>query len=217
MNKVRNQRLTTAARDRLCALFGSLWGQIAPECRDFLITAEVLKDTLIIFAETDPSIDFSPVVVAYSKAVEKDVFEKLFRPFTTSAYATAYPEATTKKDVTRSIDALKAFVAGGRELTLGDMAFCLLNLGCKLRRADHNGFADFLQTKIADLEVFCEGLSFPKRLIQYVQEYRNKSAHVAKLPKEVCMAARAFLLEQPIRLLISLEELLRESPLTEAT
>jgi hypothetical protein len=74
-----------------------------------------------------------------------------------------------------------------------------------------------LQTKVYNLDVFCDDHKFPGRLIEYTQEYRNKSAHVAKLSKDVCMAARAFLLEEPVRLLMLLEENLRPSEPDAAT
>jgi hypothetical protein len=205
VNKVREDRMTEAARDGLGALFGQLWTRLIPECRDFLVTAEVLKDSFISLTDTDPSIDFSPPVAMYSKALEKDLLERLFRPFQSFAHGHRFPVAT-RQDLARSVAALQSFVAGGRELTLGDMAFCLLNLGCKTRSADQNGFAEFLRTRLHDLEAFCDIHKFPGRLIEYVQEYRNKSAHVAKLSKDACMAARAFLLEEPIQLLILLEK-----------
>ena len=82
------------------------------------------------------------------------------------------------------------------------MAFCLLNLGCKARNAEENGFTEFLRTRLVDLDRFCDAEQFPGRLIEYSREYRNKSAHVERLSKDACMAARAFLLEEPIRLLI---------------
>jgi hypothetical protein len=192
-------------------MFGSLWEGLASECRDFLVTAEVLKDDLVSLTETDPSIDFSPAVQMYSKALEKDLLEKLFRPFALSRYAHDFPAGIAKQDIARSIASLRSFVTGGRDLTLGDMAFCLLNLGCKIRGAEQNGFAEFLRSKFTNLDAFCGDHKFPGRLIEYAQDYRNKSAHVAKLSKDACLAARAFLLEEPIRLLILLEEFLRAS------
>ena len=209
VNKVRESRNTAAARERLSGMFGTLWQSLGPECRDFLVTAEVLKDDLISLTETDPSIDFSPAVQMYSKALEKDLLEKLFRPFASSTHTHDFPPTAAKQDLARSVAALHSFVAGSRELTLGDMAFCLLNLGCKMRMVEQNEFAEFLETRVYDLDIFCDDHKFPGRLIEYAQEYRNKSAHVAKLSKDACMAARAFLLEEPIRLLILLEELLR--------
>lgn len=211
VNKVRESRNTAAARDRLSGMFGTLWEALAPECRDFLLTAEVLKDDLVSLTETDPSIDFSPAVQMYSKALEKDLLEKLFRPFASSTQAYDFPATAGKQALARSVAALQSFVTGSRELTLGDMAFCLLNLGCKMRRTEQNGFAEFLQTKVSNRDVFCDDHKFPGRLIEYAQEYRNKSAHVAKLSKDACMSARAFLLEEPIRLLILLEEFLRSA------
>jgi len=211
VNKVRESRNTAAARDRLSGMFGTLWEGLAPDCRDFLVTAEVLKDDLVSLSETDPSIDFSPAVQMYSKALERDLLDKVFRPFASSTHAHDFPATAAKQDLARSVAALQSFVTGSRELALGDMAFCLLNLGCKMRKVEQNGFAEFLQIKVYNLHVFCDDHKFPGRLIEYAQEYRNKSAHVAKLSKDACMAARAFLLEEPIRLLILLEEFLRSS------
>ncbi len=207
VNKVRENRLAAAAKESLGALLGPLWMQLIPECRDFLVTAEVLKESLISLTDTDPSIDFSPSVAMYSKALEKDVLEKLFRPFLSFVGKDRFPVAA-KQDLVRSVAALQSFVATGRELTLGDMAFCLLNLGCKARHADQNGFAEFLRTRLLNSEAFCDRDKFPGRLIEYSREYRNKSAHVGRLTKDACMAARAFLLEEPIQLLILLERAL---------
>jgi len=206
VNKVREKKLTEAAGKRLRASFGDLWTGVVPECRDFLLTAEVLKDILVSLTEADPSIDFSPVVAAYSKALERGVLERLFRPFVGSCHAHRLPDPTGKRDHDRSIDALSNFVAGGRDLTLGDMAHCLRNLGWRLRCDERNGFAEFLRATVGDLEAFCEQRKFPGRLIEYVEKFRNKSAHIAKLSKEDCMSARAFLLDEPIRLLLVLEE-----------
>jgi hypothetical protein len=206
VNKVRESRMTDAARDSLSQLFGQFWTSLIPESREFLVTAEILKDSFISLTETDPSIDFSPPVAMYSKALEKDLLEKLFRPFQSLTSVHRFPSG--RKALEKSVDALQSFVAGRRDLTLGDMAFCLLNLGCKARNTDENGFAEFLRTMLLDLGAFCDDYEFPGRLIEYVREYRNKSAHVAKLSKDECMAARAFLLEEPIELLILLEKAL---------
>lgn len=118
--------MTEAAQDGLSELLGPLWTRLIPEGRDFLVTAEVLKDSFISLSDTDASIDFSPPVAMYSKALEKDLLEKLFRPFQSFGRRQIFPVAT-KKDLARSVAALESFVAAGRELTLGDMAFCLLN------------------------------------------------------------------------------------------
>jgi hypothetical protein len=74
-----------------------------------------------------------------------------------------------------------------------------------------NGFASFLDRIVGDLEQFCNYEQFPGRVITYVQEFRNKSAHVARLSKDECLAARAYLIEEPIFLLVKLENILAQT------
>jgi hypothetical protein len=86
------------------------------------------------------------------------------------------------------------------------MAFCIRNVGWRLRGAENNGFATFLTKGLSNLDHLCDRYDFPGRLLRYVEEYRNRAAHVSRLTKQDCVAARAYLLEEPIRLLLVLEE-----------
>jgi hypothetical protein len=165
-----------------------------------------LKDELMSFAEIDPSIDFTSAVATYSKALEKEIFDKVFLTFRDSSFSTLLPEATGQNSLDRSLDVMKAFVGKKRNLTLGDMGFCLLNVGCKLRTTENNGFALFLQELFVDIDALCDEKKIPARIIKYTEDYRNRAAHVSHLSRDECLEARAFLLDEPIRLLLALVE-----------
>lgn len=81
-----------------------------------------------------------------------------------------------------------------------------------MRHVKPNGFAQYLASRLSSIDIFCDGYGFPQRLMKYVQEYRNKSAHVSRLSKDECMAARAYLLEEPVQLLVALEEMMASPP-----
>jgi len=191
----------------LRGIFGTLWEKLEPQSRDFLITAELLKNELGSYAETNPSVDFATVVQSYSKALERTLLQKVFIRFADSPYAAQLPSETGRKTLDNSVLALQKLVSGQHDITLGSMAFCLLNVGCKMKHYDSNGFAQFLQSVIGDLDKFCDFHKFPARLNAYVNNYRNRAAHVSKITKEECMSARAFLLEEPVKLLVLLEQL----------
>lgn len=206
VNKVRQVRTSTTVRERLKGIFANLWDNVSSDCKDFLVTAEVLKDELMDWAETDPALDFTPAVQMYSVALEKEIHDKIFHPFRDSTFARFLPEATGQSPLDKSSAAIKSFIDKKRNLTLGDMAFCLLNVGCRLRNSKNNGFVQFLRETLYDLDSFCDEKGIPGRTIKYSQEYRNRAAHANRLSREECLEARAFLLDEPIRLLIALVE-----------
>jgi len=208
LHKAHESRLNSSVTERLAATFNIHWSYLGQDCRSFLITAEILKEDLGSLAESNPSIDFSPAVLAYSKALERGLIEKIFAQFAKSVEAGEAMPAVTSAELVRSVRTLSDYVAGRRELTLGDMAFCLKNVGCRMSGVTGNAFAQFLARIVGDLDHFCNAEQFPSRVIKYVQEFRNKSAHVAKLSKDDCMAARAYLLEEPVLLLVRLENIL---------
>jgi hypothetical protein len=206
VNKVRQIRASAMVRERLNGIFANHWENVSSDCKDFLVTAEVIKDELLVWAATDPALDFAPAVQMYSVALEKEIFEKIFRPFRDSGTARFLPEVTGQSSLDKSLEALRTFVSNKRNLTLGDMAFCLLNVGCKLRNSNNNGFVQFLRERLDDLDNVCDEKGIPGRIIKYSQEYRNRAAHASRLSREECLEARAFLLDEPIRLLIALVE-----------
>lgn len=205
MRKAHEGHVRERVYEHLHEQFNNLWEALGKQCRDFLITGEILRAELDSYNESDASIEYSPVVAMYSKALESEVHLKLFTSFKHSSFASHLPLSFNDKSFDRSLATLRGFVEGSREITLGDMGFCLLNLGCKCKTVEGNGFSMFLNDVIKDLNVFCDENQFPGKLIQYAQEYRNRAAHVGKLSREECMAARSMLLEEPIQLLITLQ------------
>ena len=206
VNKVRQEIASIEVRERLKNIFGNLWGVISLDCRDFLVTAEIVKDELMSWSEKDPAIDFTPAVQMYSVALEKEILDKIFIAFRDSPFSTILPETTGQNSLDRSLDTIKAFVGKRRNLALGDMAFCLLNVGCKLRTIENNGFALFLRELFENIDTLCDEKKIPARIIKYTEDYRNRAAHVSRLSREECLEARAYLLDEPIRLLLSLVE-----------
>lgn len=203
------------AEVRLSEQFADLWPFLGEECRSFLNTAEILRGELDRFAAADPSIDFSPAVIAYSKALERELLDRLFAPFVAwGAAVEALPEPTGGGGVDRSISALRGFIEGSKTLALGEMSYCLRNIGCKMREVEPNVFAHFLTAQLVSHAAFCDEARFPQQLQKYVVKYRNQAAHVERLTREDCEGARAFLLDEPVRLLMTLTRSLRGAPET---
>jgi hypothetical protein len=91
----------------------------------------------------------------------------------------------------------------------GRWTFCLLNLGCTLRDAEDNAFGRYLAERFVGLGRFCDAEKWPARLRRYNEKFRNRAAHVDRLTLQECIEARAYLLEEPTRLLIGLVRALR--------
>jgi hypothetical protein len=91
------------------------------------------------------------------------------------------------------------------------MAFILMNLGCRLRDDEPNAFAAYLRERLNDHGAFCDEARFPQRLNDYAQQFRNRAMHAGELTVEDCKAARDYLFEEPVRLLVYLAEALDPS------
>lgn len=210
VRRLHQQRALAAVRVRLSERFGELWDRLGDETQRFLATAEILRAELGAYSRADAEIDFSPAVSAYSKALERELLDRVFAPFIEATDLHSFPDAQGNSGVERSVSALRAFAEGQRKLSLGDMSYCLKNVACRLRAAEGNGFATYLSDQLVDVDEFCDQRRFPKHLEKYVMKYRNAAAHVAHLSAEECEAARAYLLEQPVELLITLASSVRE-------
>jgi hypothetical protein len=196
------------ARDRMERHFGADWPRLGEDARTFLITGEVLRHHLEEYVSVEPAWDFSSAVAAYSQALESSLLERVFEPYRAYPGAIALPDTLDDERTRQSAEALRKFVEGGK-LTLGQMAFCLLNLGCAQRDVEDNAFGRYLAGRLVDLGRFCDGEKWPTRLRRYNDKFRNRAAHVDRLTLQDCIEARAYLLEEPTRLLISLGRALR--------
>ncbi|MGZ6639254.1 MAG: hypothetical protein ACXVII_41265 [Solirubrobacteraceae bacterium] len=137
--------------------------------------------------------------------METELVDKLFEPFRSRA-SCALPDETDNDQINMSLRQLGRFVEkpSRKPPTLDVMAHCLRNVGGKLRTASGNDFAAFLEQHLKDPESFCD--SFPRSLHRYVDLFRNKAAHVERMSLEESRDARAFRLEEPVRLLTELAE-----------
>jgi hypothetical protein len=208
VKKLQNKQTSVSISNNLSIVFGKYWDLLDKDCRSFLITAEILRNELERHSETNNSIDFSPAVIAYSKALEKGLLIYIFEPFKNLHEAEFSIPTVKQPGLEKSVQILNDYLANRRELTLGDMAFCLKNVGCKMFNIDGNIFSKFLEKKVGDINNFNNIEKYPNRVIKYIQKFRNKSAHIARLSKEECTAARSYLLEEPVLLLVRLLEIL---------
>ena len=196
------------ARDAMERHFGKAWPRLGEDARSFLVTGEVLRHHLEEYVSLEPAWDFSSAVAAYSQALESTLSELVFEPFRGFPSAIALPDTIEDDSVRKSVEALTKFV-GGAKLTLGEMGFCLLNLGCKLRHAEDNAFGSYLAERFIGLGRFCDEEKWPARLRSYTAKFRNRAAHVDRLTLQECIEARAYLLDEPTLLLVSLLRALR--------
>lgn len=196
------------ARDAMERHFGEDWPMLSEAARSFLITGDILRRDLEEYSSVEPTTDFSAAVSAYSQALESSLSELVFGPYRAYPGASALPETVEDERTRQSVVHLRKFVGGGK-LTLGQMTFCLINLGCALRDADDNPFGSYLAERFVSLGRFCDEEKWPSRLRRYNEKFRNRAAHVDRLTLQECIDARAYLLEEPTRLLVSLARALR--------
>ena len=169
--------------------------------RSSLVQAERLRRDLEDYYSGHQEGDFALAVAAYSRALEVELYARLFEPFL--LVGGRFSLSTTGDPATdASVDLLGKFAAGRARLGMGQMAKVLIAAGCRLAMEPHNSFAAHLSRRLVDRETFCCGL-FPKQLQKYAQGYRNPATHVDRLSLTRCVKARAYVLEEPTRLLLA--------------
>jgi hypothetical protein len=194
------------ARAQLEDLFGNNWERLTPAAQLQLVAAEVHRRDSELLADTAEAHDFSAAVGAYSRAVEIEVLSRFFEPHRDRDDAGDLPEPPAgDRSKTTSLAALKRYAAGGNTLTMGEMGWVLLNVGCKLGDAEPNSFAAHLRERLVDYDAFCRD-KFARRLLDYAERYRNAAMHVGDVSAEDCKDARDHLFEEPVRLLLYLTE-----------
>lgn len=201
------REVAKAAREQLSEVFGPLWSSVSDEAARQLVAAEIYRRDTEALADTEHWLDFSAAVGAYSRAVEIELLRRLFEPYRGRPDADQLPDPRSEKRERRSLTALRRHL-DGHDPSLGEMAFILMNVGCRLRDEEPNAFSRYLRSVLKDHSSFCDDVRFPQRLHDYAQRYRNRAMHVDELSAAECKAARDFLFEEPVRLLLYLSEAL---------
>ena len=181
-----------------------------------LLTAETLYVEFGTRAPPSSALDFSPVVVAYSKALEQVLRQKIFVEFRASDWAPKFRDCQAgSAPQQRASKTLRVFLQDGSgKLTLGPMSHCLSDLGCVKDLAHSNSFARFLNERLRDYRGFCDRI--PRRLKSFLHTYRNAAAHDDPMSRQDCERARSFLLGPPDRLLVDLIEQLANETVQES-
>ena len=181
---------------------GSAWELLTDQARVALLQGDRLRGDIATHYGASAEADFAIAVMAYSRALEVELFRRLFEPF-----RNAEPLGdvlTGDEAVDLSLKTMRRFQQEETQLGMGQMAACLENLACS--QAPSNAFADHLGTRISDFGQFCES-RYPKWLKRFANGYRNRAAHIQSLSQEDCDKARDYLLHRPRRLLLVLVEL----------
>ena len=147
----------------------------------FLTTGKFLY---LAMSQNSGDFDFSPVVIEYSKALEKELYEKIFKTYR--------DESFDKEDKNAIFD---KFLKGTIELTLGQMSYILNSI------EKNSKFSNFLNKIFIDYDNYFYNYNFPKKLEKFIYKFRNKSAHIEPITKEYCEECDSYLLEEPIKLL----------------
>jgi hypothetical protein len=198
---MRAQELPTAEKSLRDALAAHL-DALHERARRSLLTAELARLQLDGLATKDADLEYAGPTHLYSRALEIELYERLFAPFRASN-RTKLPGVTSDERAARSVGALETFLGTGRPPTLGTMAQVLINVGYNLADVEPNDFVVFLRERLGtDATDFCA--SWPRQVSSYVDKYRNRAAHTGTLSRDDCEAARAFLLGEPRRLLAAL-------------
>jgi hypothetical protein len=199
-----------AARAQLEQIFGERWQRLSEQAQRQLVQAEVYRRDGELLADTDDGFEFSAPVNAYSKALEGELLRSVFEPFRLREDASELPERRQGSEGT-SLGVLRRFLNGKKAPALGEMAYVLENVGCRLRDDKPNAFARYLRERLVDHINWCDEAGFPHRVLDYTKCYRNRADHPGELSAADCKEARDYLFEEPVRLLLYLTESLRSA------
>jgi hypothetical protein len=141
------------------------WRQLPPDAQTFLLTGEYNLRSL------PDHMDFSTSAVSYAKIIELVLLKSVFEPFR---------QHHTDTDVTN--DVFKAFMRGGRKLTLGNYPHIIpSSREPKLRQ--------FMTPLFTNLQVVIDAFKDNAQI-----DLRNKAAHAEVLTKAEAQQIRAWVL-----------------------
>lgn len=154
---------------------------------DYLIHAEYLNDMIV----TRMLDDFSPYVLQMSRAVESELLNWVFIPFT-NFIRTEHPNIknTYSKDLHHKD--MKLFAsklnAGDKSYTLGNMHFILIKTANAYIRDSSELTSDFHYYLIENFSGEILSSDFLDEVNNLLKNFRNKSAHTDRLTSEQAKA-----------------------------
>lgn len=203
--------------EKLKGIFGTKWDSLNKESQQFLITGEILLD---VFEDIDgEKIDFAPVIVEYAKSLEQELMQRVFFGFrkhlkdsglisNEDLYKVDLENLklspSERRSFEKTCEIFKGFLANQSELTLGNIWYIL-----------HNALKNYAERSIL-LVKFKEYLTdtnlaycllskeFITGLQVFIEEYRNKAAHLSTISLERSRKCRAILLTESPKLLVTL-------------
>lgn len=187
---------------------GELWEKLEPETKQFLVTSDILARAI------DPKVilDYAPVVIGHSKAIENELLSKVFLAFKRlvekgKVDKKRFHEIDSGKagsfsgrelgSLRKTCGVFNAYLAGEGMLTLGHIYYILSALSKSSYRASPLlvEFKDFYYD-----ESSAKGLDI-ERLNLFNADFRNRAAHSGVLSLEDSRKSREMILSKPKGLL----------------
>ena len=153
-------------------------------------------DFLIQSYKYNPNLDFSPVVIEYCKALECELYTKLFKKIRMHLrlYSNKSLEDILKEEEkNKKLKSVCLFFKGDKELTLGEITFILTFINSKSERSKSillRVMKDFIETKTQNPNLFLSKDGFISRIKEIVDYYRNPAAHVKILNLDDALLCR---------------------------
>jgi type III restriction enzyme len=155
---------------------------------DYLVHAEFINDTLV--KRMVP--DFSPYVLQMSRAVESELLNKIFIPFTNyirSVHANIEVKYAYDFNIRESEQFVRMLSRNQTPYTLGTMHFILRKTkeASILNSLLLSDFKDYIEENFND-KIFDDQLL--NHIYELIKKFRNKSAHVDNISKDQSLRCR---------------------------
>jgi len=211
---LRGRKRYRVCEAKLSKEIGRVWETLGGSTRQFLVTGDLLLE--MMSENSNGNLDFAPVVMEYSKALEHELAERVFAKFRKEVGGDAREDSLfdssslegheTPSDLRffrTTLGILRDYLRGSGELTLGAIVHFLRQASLDKYQSVPvvKKFRDFLASD-AGYQRICEG-RFLLDLQEFTQKYRNRAAHLASLGRSDAEACRAVLMA-PDQLLLGL-------------
>lgn len=175
------------------------WGKIGIDSRELLTAANLIRNDLLLYAQVKPELDFVAPVLFYARALENELYTKIFKPFAEVSKSFNYEFEATNPFLKKAIWSLKQMCERGRRPNLGEMAYCLNTLTPP--KALSNWFRTFIRIHVRDYECLFVDQVFPQRMVGFINAYRNRWGIIGPLTRRECERCEEYLFHEPVKLL----------------